>query len=254
MELLGLPISPQNVSNKLFDVVIKGLVLISYQNIHSWINAIGLIISALPESYWSVIYDRLSEIIRLPQIIEWPYRQSPFEMFSFNTVRYALLDHKFVMILAIAHSIFHHFNIGQTSKIVMYVKEKLVPYIRTEPQLLYLLHIISPFLIRLDPKDVIEITKIFYELLEFIDKNNVENNSLIQYMDPICDIFYHLKYMFIGDSMKADLEPIIKRLSNPLKARLRFVTRLGVEDIKVEKSIEQQNLIMKSQAQKVSRI
>lgn len=196
----------------------------------------GLITAALPEAYWSVIYDRLEEIICLPQMVDWTYRQSPFDMFSFNTVKCALLDHKFVMILAIAHSIFHHFNIGQTSKIVTYVKEKLVPHIRTEYQLLYLHHIVGPFLQRLDPKDVIEITKIYYELLELVDKNIGEDKNL-EYMDPICDMLYHIKYMFVGDSMKSDLEPIIKRLSNPLKSRLRFITRLGVEEIKNEKPV-----------------
>lgn len=233
MELIGLPVTPQCVVNQIFDVIINGLVVITHQHIHNWTNAVGLIVAALPESYWSIIYDRLEEIIKLPQMYEWTYRQSPFDMFSFKTVRCALLDHKFVMILAITHSLFHHFNIGQTSKIVSYVREKLVPHIRTEYQLLYLHHILGPFLQRLDPKDVIEITKIYYELLELVDKANGED-GVLQYMDPICDMLYHIKYMFVGDSMKADLEPIIKRLSNPLKFRLRFITRLSVEDIKSE--------------------
>jgi mediator of RNA polymerase II transcription subunit 23 len=238
VELLGLPTSAPNVANNLFDVAIKGLVVISFDNIHSWINAIGLIIAALPESYWCTIYDRLEEAIKHPQMIEWTFRQSPFDIFNFNTVKCALLDHKFVMILAIAHSIFHHFNCGQISKIITYVREKLVPHIKNEYQLVYLHHIIGPCLQRLDAKDVIEVTKIFYELLELVDKNNGEDKNL-QFMDPICDMLYHIKYMFVGDSMKADLEPIIKRLSNPLKSRLRFITRLSVEDIKAEKNIEQ---------------
>lgn len=80
---MGLPISPVNVANQIFDVIIKGLVVITYQHIHSWINAVGLIIAALPESYWSVIYDRLEDTMKL--LVDWPYRQSPFDMFSFNT-------------------------------------------------------------------------------------------------------------------------------------------------------------------------
>ncbi|KAG5667969.1 hypothetical protein PVAND_015928 [Polypedilum vanderplanki] len=255
VELLGLPVSPQTVSNQIFDVIIKGLVVISYDHIHTWINAVGLIIATLPESYWSVIYDRLEETIKLPQMFDWTFRQSPFEMFNFTTVKCALLDHKFVMILAIAHSIFHHFNIGQTSKMVSYVREKLVPHVKTECQLLYLHHIVSPFLQRLDAKDVIEITKIYYELLELVDKNKGED-GILEFMDPICDMLYHIKYMFVGDSMKADLEPIIRRLSNPLKSRLRFITRLGVEEIKTEKIEQPAMTKMQNQAMKqnISRI
>lgn len=166
----------------------------------------------------------------------WTYRQSPFDMFSYHTVQQAFLEPKYVMVLAIAHSIFHHFNIGQTAKMVNYIKEKLIPHIKTEYQLLYLHHLLGPFLQRLDAKDVIEITKIFYELLELVDKNNSQKNEPLKFMDPICDLLYHIKYMFVGDSMKADLEPIIRRLSSPLRLRLRFITRLSVEDAKAEKS------------------
>lgn len=189
-------------------------------------------------------------------MIDWTYRQSPFDLFSFKTVQHALLETRFVMNLALAHSIFHHFNIGQTSKIVSYVKEKLTRHIKTEYQLIYLHHILGPFLQRLDAKDVIEITKIYYELLELVDKNSVQKNEPMKFMDPICDMLYHIKYMFVGDSMKADLEPIIRRLSGPLRLRLRFITRLGVEDVKVEK-IEPNGMkaqIQPMQPQKINRI
>jgi mediator of RNA polymerase II transcription subunit 23 len=258
VELLGLPVEPVQVANSIIDVAIKGLVVITYQHIHSWINAIGLIMSALPEVYWSVIYDRLEEIMKHPQMMDWTYRQSPFDMFSFNTVRYAMLETKFVMILALSHSVFHHFNIGQTAKMVNYIKEKLIPHIKTEHQLIYLHHILGPFLQRLDPKDVIDITKIYYELLELVDKNKTQKEEPMKYMDTLCDMLYHIKYMFVGDSMKNDLEPIIRRLSNPLRLRLRFITRLSVEDIKAEKNMElaamkAQN-VPQVQQQKINRI
>lgn len=260
VELLGLPTVPKVVANSIIDVAIKGHVVITYQHIHSWINAIGLIIAALPEPYWNVIYDRLEDIMKHPQMADWDRsndRQSPFDLFSFNTVQHALLDTKFVMILAIAHSVFHHFSIGQTAKMVNYIKEKLIPHIKTEHQLIYLHHILGPFLQRLDPKDVIDITKIYYELLESVDKNKSQKNEPMKYMDPICDMLYHIKYMFVGDSMKADLEPIIRRFSSPLRLRLRFITRLTVEDIKAEKGAEPNAMKVQNQPmlqQKINRI
>lgn len=112
------------------------------------------------------------------------------------------------------------------------MKEKLKPIVRTEYQLVYLHHIIGPFLQRLNvehPNDVMEITKIYYELLEKVDKNN--GSQTLQYMDPICDLLYHMKYMFVGDVMKTDLEIIIRRLRPALQMRLRFITRLNMEEI-----------------------
>lgn len=256
VELLGLPTVPKVVANMLIDVALRGLVVISYDHIHSWINVIGVILSALPEPYWNVIYDRLEEILQHPQMTDWTYRQSPFDMYSFKTVQHAMLETKFVMTLAICHSIFHHFSIGQTAKMVNYIRDKLVPHIKTEYQLIYLHHILGPFLQRLDPKDVIEITKIYYELLELVDKYKLHEEPM-KYMDPICDMLYHIKYMFVGDSMKTDLEPIIRGLSSPLRLRLRFITRLSVEDIKAEKNIELSALrpqLHPMQQQKITRI
>lgn len=191
IELLSLPSVPQVVANNIIDVV-KGLVIVSYQQIHSWINSVGLILAALPEPYWVVIFDRLEDVLKHPQMINWTYRQSPFDMFSFKTVQQAMLETKFVMVLALTHSIFHHFNIGQTAKIVPLIKEKLVSHIKTEHQLIYLHHVLGPFLQRLDAKDCIEITKVYYELLESIDKNLSQKNEPIKYMDPICDMLYHV--------------------------------------------------------------
>jgi mediator of RNA polymerase II transcription subunit 23 len=118
VELLGLPAGPSVVSNNIFDVLIKGYTLIQPNEIHKWTNAIGLIMSNLPEAYWSVIYDRLEEIMRQPTMVEWPYRHSPFDLFNYKTVRDAMLEKNFVLMLAIAHSIFHHFGVGQTAKII----------------------------------------------------------------------------------------------------------------------------------------
>lgn len=231
VELLGLPISPQAVANQLIEVVLKGLVLITYEHIHQWINAIGLIISSLPESYWSVLYDRLEEIFKDPQMVNWSYRQSPFDVFSFSTVQRSLLENKFVMILALSHSVFHHFNVGQAARIVKFIRNKIIQHVKTEQQLIYLLHVIGPFLQRFEQKDLIEMTKIFYELLEQIDHSRTLHDEALVYMDNICDFFYHIKYMFVGDAMKTELEPIIRRLSNPLRLRLRFISRLNVEEI-----------------------
>ena len=74
VELLGLPVGPQAVANNLIDVIVKGYTIIANQNIHGWINSIGLIMAALPEAYWSVIYDRLQDIIKSGQMTEWPHR------------------------------------------------------------------------------------------------------------------------------------------------------------------------------------
>lgn len=55
----------------------------------------------------------------------------------------------------------------------------------------------------------------------------------LKYMDPICDVLYHIKYMFTGDSIKNDLEGIIRGLRPALQRRLRFITHLNLDSIEV---------------------
>lgn len=113
VELLSLPVSPTDVANNIIDVIIKGYTVIAPSELHGWINVLGLLMTALPEAYWSVIYDRLQQTIEANKMIRWKYRCSPFDMFNFKTVKEAMLEKSYVLLLAIAQSILHHSSIGQ---------------------------------------------------------------------------------------------------------------------------------------------
>lgn len=105
--------------------------------------------------------------------------------------------------------------------------------VQNEYQLIYVCHLFGPFMLRLDqerPKVGYELTTLLYELLEQVDKNLGPSNPL-KFMDPICDLLYHIKYMFVGDMLKGESETIIRRLRPALQMRLRFITHLNVEKI-----------------------
>ncbi|KAG8259816.1 Mediator of RNA polymerase II transcription subunit 23 [Homalodisca vitripennis] len=111
-----------------------------------------------------------------------------------------------------------------------FVKEKLSVAIKTEEQFLFLCHLVGPFLQRLNterPRSIVEITATLYHLLEQVDKNVTHLNHI----DSICDLLYHIKYMFVGDSMRADIEGIIRRLRPALQMRLRFIAHLNIDEI-----------------------
>uniref|UniRef100_A0AAG5D7W1 Mediator of RNA polymerase II transcription subunit 23 n=1 Tax=Anopheles atroparvus TaxID=41427 RepID=A0AAG5D7W1_ANOAO len=238
VELLGLPVGPNVVANSIMDVLVKGYTVVPSRVFHNWTNTIGLIMAALPEAYWSVIYERMQEALNSPAMKDWAYRQSPFEMFNFKVVKETMLDRSYVTVLAIVHSIFHHFGIGQLATITDSLKEKLKPLVHTEYQLIYLCHVVGPFLNRLSierTRAVSDITVMLYELLEQVDKG--QPTQPLRYMDPICDLLYHIKYMFVGDTMKPELEAIIRRLRPALQMRLRFITRLNVDEIGVDQNV-----------------
>lgn len=118
VELLSLPVSPTVVANNIIDAIVKGYTVIPQNELHGWINVVGLLLTALPKCYWSVIYDRLKEVLKSEKMTEWPYRFSPFEMLNFKTATEAMIERKYVLLLAVAHSILHHSSIGQMVTIV----------------------------------------------------------------------------------------------------------------------------------------
>lgn len=70
-----------------------------------------------------------------------------------------------------------------------YISKTLKPIIKTEQQLIYLCHLVGPFLQRLEteiPRAVMDITVIFYEVLEQVDRSNP--NAPLKYIDPVCDL------------------------------------------------------------------
>lgn len=121
VELLSLPVVPAVVANNVIDVIVKGYPVIPSSELHGWINVLGLLMTALPEAYWSVIYDRLQDTIKANKMTSWTYRCSPFDMFNFKTVKEAMLEKSYVLLLAIAQSILHHSSIGQIATLSTWV-------------------------------------------------------------------------------------------------------------------------------------
>ena len=60
-----------------------------------------------------------------------------------------------------------------------------------------------------------ELTLALYELLVAVDHKSASTGSgdgqHLFAMDPICDFLYHIKYMFVGDGVRAEAERSIRR-------------------------------------------
>lgn len=109
--------APKAVASNLIDVIIKGHLLVPPNQVPALINAVGLIISRLPESYWNVIFDKIQEVMNSACMLDWDLKISPFVMFNFEYCSKAMLDKTAVSLLAVAQSIFHHFGAGQIGQI-----------------------------------------------------------------------------------------------------------------------------------------
>ncbi|XP_075564356.1 mediator of RNA polymerase II transcription subunit 23 isoform X11 [Pelecanus crispus] len=227
VELMALAVPGKDVGNALLNVVLKSQPLVPRENITAWMNAIGLIITALPEPYWIVLHDRIVSVINSPSLTsETEWVGYPFQLFDFTACHQSYSEMSCSYTLALAHAVWHHSSIGQLSLIPKFLTEVLIPIVKTEFQLLYVYHLVGPFLQRFQQERtrcMIEIGVAFYEMLLNADRYS----SHLNYMDPICDFLYHMKYMFTGDSVKDQVEKIICNLRPALKLRLRFITHIS---------------------------
>ena len=228
VEVIGLPVSnPSEVGAKLVDVILDANHLFNVQDLPDWINAVGLMLSYLPDVFLDGLKKRLVSALTTPPLSQWNLPQNPFEIFDFNVVHSvsgSTLSSKLSRLLAVAHSLFHHAGFIQIQQLPELVREKFVPIVRTEEQLLFVYSLVGPFLQRLNSerytRHLIELTVQLYRMLGRVDKEV----SHMRFMDSICDILYHVKYQFTGDAVRADAEKIVKDLRPALQLRLRFIS------------------------------
>ncbi|TRY84462.1 hypothetical protein DNTS_035817 [Danionella cerebrum] len=170
VELMALAVPGKDVGNALLNTVLKSQPLVPRENITAWMNAIGLVITALP-------------------------------LLDFTSCHQSYSEMHCSYVLALAHAVWHHSSIGQLSLIPKFLSEVLKPIVKTEFQLLYVYHLVGPFLQRFQQERtrcMLEIGVAFYEMLQAVD----QHSKHLSYTDPICDFLYHIKYMFTGDSVK----------------------------------------------------
>lgn len=117
VELMSLPMPPNAVGNSLLDVVTRGFVVIPATKIQLWINAIGLIMAALPDSYWTVLHERTLELMTSSDMTEWTYQHTPFQLFNLATTNDGMLENKYSLTLALAHAVWYHAGAGQIMQV-----------------------------------------------------------------------------------------------------------------------------------------
>lgn len=51
-----------------------------------------------------------------------------------------------------------------------------------------------------------------------------EQVGTLQYEDSVCDLLYHMKYMYVGDFVKNEAEQAIQRLSPSMQEKLKYIS------------------------------
>ncbi|KAL3868089.1 hypothetical protein ACJMK2_040926 [Sinanodonta woodiana] len=226
VELMALPVPSSQVGNALLDVIMKSAIQLPRDKLMNWMNAVGLIITALPENYWIVLNDRILDMLCSPLFTAG---KTEFHFINFKTCQSVFGEQQANYLLALIHAIWHHAGIGQLSMLPHFIRDKVKLILKTENQFLYLCHLIGPFLQRFHSERtrcLLDMTVELYEILANIDRSCI----FLHCMDPIVDFLYHIKYMFVGDGVKNEVEKVIRNLRPALQLRLRFISHITVEE------------------------
>ncbi|KAK6167600.1 hypothetical protein SNE40_021588 [Patella caerulea] len=231
VELMALPVSSQVVGSALLDVCLKSSCQIPRNEIMSWMNAVGLILTSLPElCWWSVLSDQIVKTLQSQELVNLGNSSSSnlFEKLNFKKSHAAYAERDCSSLLCLCHAIWHHAGIGQLSLLPVFLKDRIKPMIKREDQFIYVCHLVGPFLQRLHgerTRSLLDLTVELYQILLNVDKASEH----LHLMDPISDFLYHIKYMFVGDGVKAETENVIRNLRPALQLRLRFISHISVE-------------------------
>ena len=134
IELMALPVAATTVANQLLDVCLVGHKVIPRTQIESWMNATGLVLTALPDSYWSVLLDRILEVMQAPILSVRGNLADPFQMMDFTGTHCNMTEVQLGYLIALTHAVWHHASVGQVSLLTNFLKERVKPKLQTEEQ------------------------------------------------------------------------------------------------------------------------
>jgi len=229
VELMSVPEQPAVIGEKLLEVILQSHSHIPPAKLPDSINAVGCLLSHLPESFWTGLHNRLCEAVSQAPLSSWNLPHTPTQVFDFQAVHSLKTDCELSYLLATAHATWHHSGFTQICGLLDLVKDRLVPLIETEEQMLFVFHLVGPFLQRLHAdrfmRVLFDLTVQLYEILLRVDRRV----AVMRHMDSVCDLLYHIKYQFTGDSVKQDAERVVRQLKPALQLRLRFIAQVQIK-------------------------
>eukprot|EP00794_Sanderia_malayensis_P004577 gene4577-5179_t len=177
VELMALPITCEQVGEALFNVLYKsseksrGFSI--RRNIMSWINAVAVVLTSLPESSWLIVNNKVCNVLQNElSNINFTTMSSIPSFFEFSASHAMNFETHADYVLALFHAFWHHSSNGQ------------------------------------------------FVLLP----NDFKQKGQDAWLE------YHLKYMFVGNSIKEIAEKTIGKVHESIQTQLKFMTDAAKKD------------------------
>ncbi|TPP57975.1 hypothetical protein FGIG_02996 [Fasciola gigantica] len=145
------------------------------------------------------------------------------------------------------HAIWSHANTTHLTALPTLFTELFVPHLSNEAQLLMAFYLVAPLMGSLHserPAKLIELTAQLYRAVAQVDAilslkgkdgsantdHNVDADPKpkqtgvpLVHVDTIADLLYHIKYMYVGNGVLDQVQPLLPKLRPNLRKRLKFI-------------------------------
>ncbi|KAE9552344.1 hypothetical protein FO519_004427 [Halicephalobus sp. NKZ332] len=179
------------------------------------INAIGLILTTLPEAFQKSFIEKCESFINFKELIEEDKPEILLE--SFLVDGYLATDNDPITAIAVIHSFTQHCSSGGLPLIYQLV-ENIHGQITTESQLLFMMRIIVPILHRVPDQTKVNFIICICKSINLVSKKKEK----LDFEDTYCDLIYEMKYTVLGFIGMEKLESLILQFPRNLKEKMKY--------------------------------
>ncbi|CAJ0578264.1 unnamed protein product, partial [Mesorhabditis spiculigera] len=252
IELMASPHSPE----KIVQGMISTLCTMQLKRPHQVLNALSQFLNALPAAYGMRLANEVIAV--LDELIADKSPESP----SLSQVAFSYFEEdaifmkctKYTAVIALAHAYWFQSNLSLFLDVLAYFEKEVFQEGRIEKmgerELFFMVRLLVPTLQRCYDirersapdleqgyrwKDCMTIIQFYYlivgEVSSHIDRP-------LEYEDALCDLFYHFKYLYVGDYVNTEpgVDATYSKMHSSMREKLRYIIPSGTEEEVIDDS------------------
>ncbi|VDL76746.1 unnamed protein product [Nippostrongylus brasiliensis] len=223
IELLASPHTPEHIVPAMINLLVSSRA--QPPRPYLMLNAIALLLTALPEAYCRVLQNEFLAVIDSGVLASMTFEEIVFD--EFEERQLLQMASRPLIVNVVAQAYWYHSNLTSLSKLISTFAGEVCSRANTENDLWYALRLVVPLLQRcydwrekVKHEESLKVVSVLYTKIGDI----TERYGDIVHGDELCDLLYYFKYMFVGDFLRKEAEAAFPRFPPRMRERLKFYT------------------------------
>ncbi|CAI4221673.1 unnamed protein product [Auanema sp. JU1783] len=222
IELLASPHSPTHIVPAMVSLLTASPQV--QQRPYTTLNAVALILTALPDVYGEVLQQQFIEVLEKGEMEDLKFEEIVHD--NFEERIHLHMTNRALTVNTLLQAYWTHGNNLGVGKFTNFFLDECYSRIKTENDLWYFIRLMLPLQQWVFEKDKMkhsfneclrQVSGIIKKIGELSEKGVEFQHGLI-----LCDILYHLKYLFSGDAMAIDAEQVFPKFPKYMQDHLKY--------------------------------